>query len=348
MKKYILAINLLAFILMLSSCDDIVDADNNILKTKITYNTIKADQEYNVIMPLKVGNVWIYKTTIYTNGFIGTMTSYDTITVKEETIINGEKWFVVGITGKSATIPYYITNTDVGLYYKSSTNLNSSNLIAEYPLKHSSYYHGDQYYSAIYDDIHVAIDDSLDYWTNAEIVNNYPMVYGDYTAYKYNTWAKFRHTNTKLDTIAIEYYQPNIGIVHREEYEVNQDKSVYWTSISDLVYTNIEIGKPIKQSVFEINFGTLVLGESSIKTINSLLENEMDLNLIIASIEIDNDPSFSVINPPTMPFVVAPGEALGIKVKFIPTTTGIFQSDLQFFCTDYGLLTVKLFGRCDN
>ncbi|MEI6089770.1 MAG: hypothetical protein WCR42_04920 [bacterium] len=348
MKKYIFAINLLALIILISSCEDIVDADNSILKTKkIVYKTVKQDQEKDVIMPLKVDNLWVYRVTELTDEGAEDYIHYDTIIVKKEVTINGEKWFLVSNGFAEDPSPHYLTNTDVGLYFKDSDESNESHLLEAYPLNNSTYYNGNQAYSILYNDPTKYFIDTLDYWTDAEIINSYPMVYGDFKTYKYYIWAKFRKQNIKIDPDCIEYYVPNIGMVHREGYYYNANKEMKLQRISELVYTNLKIGKPVKQSVYEIDFGTLASGQTATKTINNLFENDSDQNWIIKLIEIDNDPSFTIVNPSTVPFTVAPGGSFRITVKFQPSAQGEYKSDLLFYIEDNTLFTVKLKGKCE-
>jgi hypothetical protein len=187
----------------------------------------------------------------------------------------------------------------------------------------------------------------LDYWTKAEMIDSYPMIYGNFKCYKYYYWAEFREQHLKIDPNSIEYFMPNIGLVQKESYVLNSSNETRLKSISYLVYTNLTIGKPLKQTVFEIDFGTIPLGNSDERKINSLFENDRETNLTIIQIEIDNNPCFTLVNPPDLPYTVAPGQSFGIDVKFTPTAVGTYESDLNFFCTNNELLTVKIKGKCE-
>lgn len=348
MKKYILAINLLALLILISSCQDIVDADNSILKTKkIVYKTVKQDQEKDVIMPLKVGNLWVYRVTDYNTDQTVSKIFYDSLLVQKDTIINGEKWFVVVNPSNKLTDPMYLTNTDKGLYFRRSEWGNESLLRAQYPLVNSTYYVGYQAFTHLFNDPDTHINDTMDCWANPSIITNYGTDYGTFNAYSYQTWWNLRKQKITFDPWFIENYIPNLGLVEVRNFENDLTNGTTLSRVAYLVYTNLKIGKTVKQSVFEIDFGTLDSGQTATKTINSLFENDSDQNWIIKLIEIDNDPSFTIVNPPVVPFTVAPGGTFRITVKFQPSAAGEFKSDLLFFIEDNTLFKVKLKGKCE-
>jgi hypothetical protein len=77
-------------------------------------NTTQSD----VLIPLKVGNIWIYQ-----GNFVDTLKSnlLDTIYVKQDTVINGEIWFYCYNVG----ILTLMTNRNDGVYFmRTDTNNN--------------------------------------------------------------------------------------------------------------------------------------------------------------------------------------------------------------------------------
>ena len=116
MKRTFLPMIIICFVIctMFNACKDVVDADENVQKTLLTYNKILDDQTHSVIMPLKTGNTWIYQVTRQAPLSI----YYDTIVVYEPVTINGEKWFKVKYPMISETEIIKMTNTDVGLWFK--------------------------------------------------------------------------------------------------------------------------------------------------------------------------------------------------------------------------------------
>ncbi|MEI6089772.1 MAG: hypothetical protein WCR42_04930 [bacterium] len=340
MKKYFLAINLLAFVILLSSCEDIVDADYKIKKTKISYHSVITNQENGVIMPLKVGNLWVYKITSYNQDGSLSGISYDSLLIKRDTIINNEKWFIIEEPQYKHNDLIYLTNTDIGLWYKSSEMINKSYLRAEYPIKNATYF-----IETVSDEIPELVNDSLDIWINTGIANNFSSSYGVFNCNKYTAWGHIRKADRDYNPWFVEYYSPNLGLLRTEQYKEDANKVLKLHKISELVYTNLKTDKLFKQSTFEIDFGILKEGESKVYLVNRILENDSQSNLIINSVDIIPDPCFSIVNSPGFPLVIVPNDAFGLILDFTPTFFGDFESEMQIY-TNQGTFTVKLTGRC--
>jgi len=134
-KKLILLIILSAFIF--NSCNDIVDSDKNIKKTKIQYKYLLNDQEKSVIMPLKVGNVWYYDVAEYNSNGDEIKTYKDSIYIYGTKMIGNEKWYVTRFPMISDE-EIYLANTDVGLYVRCDCE-DTSFLYAKYPKETEQY-----------------------------------------------------------------------------------------------------------------------------------------------------------------------------------------------------------------
>lgn len=100
------------------------------------------------ILPLSIGNTWIYHITELDFGTI-TKSLYDTVTISRDTFINGEKWFFY-----SGEI---VINRSDGLwgFYQISKDSITPVLVWEYPIKSGNVIHQP------YDSIIVAATDTV-------------------------------------------------------------------------------------------------------------------------------------------------------------------------------------------
>ncbi|MEI6089773.1 MAG: hypothetical protein WCR42_04935 [bacterium] len=253
MKKYIFGINLLAILLFISSCDDIVDADNNILKTKIEYQSVNQDQEKSVIMPLKVGNIWVYKVTELNDDGSTKSMWYDTTYVIKDTIINSEKWFLTADPNYSFnTEKVCLTNTDVGLYVNDMKCFCYS-LRAEYPAKHSSYLFSEEEDREVkvrsYSDDGKLIEEKTVNIRSSIVVDvakhlSYQSSYGIYDCYSYNLRFEAivdgQIAELSKPIVTNEYFVPDLGLIRKEYSAYNNEEIMKIFKISELIYTNVK------------------------------------------------------------------------------------------------------------
>lgn len=341
MKKYIFPINLLAILLLISSCEDIVDADYKIKKTKINYNTVIADQENDVIMPLKIGNVWVYRITDYDfDGNIDDI-SYDSILVKKDTIINGEKWYVLVQPMHGYSHSTYMTNTNTGLFFTRTDYEKESYIRAEYPVKHSTYYVANQPLNEIYGDPGTAYNDTIDVWTDVESLNNYSFNYGKFNCYKYSTWWEARKQNISYKPFEIEYYVPNLGIIKYEEYRHEDNNIMKISTTAELIFTNV--GNQTQLDFYSIIFGDLNVGDSKTVSNSEILKNKSNNNITIYSITITPNENFTCLNIPSLPAIVAPNETYNLDINFSSNLPGSWNSVMEIN-TNQGTISVYLSG----
>ena len=71
----------------------------------------KNEIDKSVILPLKIGNYWVYKVTNTIDGKVET----DTLKVARDTLIKGEKWFIVNHTSEHSFV-LILQNKSDGLH----------------------------------------------------------------------------------------------------------------------------------------------------------------------------------------------------------------------------------------
>lgn len=78
-----------AFIIIVQSCSDPLDVEDNVIKIPVINDTLNL----NGIKPLKTGNIWIYQIKTYdsTNSLTDSYVIIDS--VLKDTIIDNAKWF---------------------------------------------------------------------------------------------------------------------------------------------------------------------------------------------------------------------------------------------------------------
>jgi hypothetical protein len=250
MKKLFITFNLFVLILLISSCGDILNPVPDTHHTKIKYHIILKDQEHSVIMPLKIGNMWIYKVSgVSYDGktdFIG----YDTILVKRDTIIKGEKWFIAKDPSSNSE-NVVLTNTDVGLLCNPECDCGL--LRAEYPAEYTTYLYLQGYYPTlmrIFDNQGNLIDQKIvlllsHMWVDVETTNDYFIFDKSFDCYKYSMRAEY-DKDGKTQAIPeyepmIEYFVPDLGLVRKDYSRFgNSNKPIIYKRM-ELIYTNVQI-----------------------------------------------------------------------------------------------------------
>jgi hypothetical protein len=208
MKKLNLLIALLVISFILSSCGDITNSDPNINTKVIQYNKVLANQVQSVIMPLKVGNRWIYRKE---------NSKLDTTEVMSMLKINGEDWFNVKHIRMGNL---FLTNTDVGLWYRCECETQSY-LLAKYPINSNSFttgfYYGIQLIEDSLGNYHTIIDTL---YNEVKIENtvevNVPK--GKFTAILYKSNLKSINIVHYFTIDLYFYYVPDLGLIKLEEY----------------------------------------------------------------------------------------------------------------------------------
>ncbi len=232
MNKFLKSIALFVLLFAITACEDMINADTNIIREKVEYQSVKSDQTNNVILPLAIGNTWLYQVDEFDK--LGNITnSYiDSIVVYDEVLVNGERWFKMRFPMGGYGDTVLMTNTNLGLWYKCTNCDEKSALKAQYPVKDESFI-GTSYQGFIYktDSTNGLIPINVEVQHNVDISNNIPISYNDnnFSAIKYTLSLKIIHTEDvqifgKLD----ETFIPNIGLYYSKQY-YDQGPFAGWT-----------------------------------------------------------------------------------------------------------------------
>jgi hypothetical protein len=152
--------------------------------------------ESNQIVPLKIGNQWVYENVYYDTLGRQTREVIDTVTIAKDTTIAGEKWFrLVGSVGYS----FDVTNRTNGYSYYFSGAI----LQYKYPVALNERY---QTFVATPND--TMLVSSLNAATTTPA--------GTFTAYKYDRYVPGRATVRQTSWVT-----PNQGIIKEELYAPN-------------------------------------------------------------------------------------------------------------------------------
>jgi hypothetical protein len=170
-------------------------------------NSMVAPEDGNVLMPLKVGNMWIGVATSYEGS--SATTAIDTILIVEEKVIGGETWFVADNGSR------FINRAD-GLHIMEEEHAACENFTGRYPSRS-----GD---SVILFESLVLLPDS-DEPVNAITVNRVVTTdttittdAGTFSAYHYRSEVA-TPANARLITPESRFYKPNLGPVRIEHGE---------------------------------------------------------------------------------------------------------------------------------
>ena len=224
MKKYFIIPFIIFLLGLFSSCKDIINSDENINKYSIDYTYVLTDQTKSVIMPLHEGNTWIYQITEYDLNGIVTKQSLDTIFVSKEITLNNEIWFEVVDKMFNYTDSTVMVNTDLGLWYKCNPCDSMSYLEAQYPLKNSPYYAGENYFDFFYRDSTdslVFVSETINRMANFENVSKVNIPAGTFDCIKYTNWFESKILSKAYNPSYVRYYVPDLGMI-REEHYVNR------------------------------------------------------------------------------------------------------------------------------
>ncbi|MFH2054972.1 MAG: hypothetical protein ABIJ61_03350 [bacterium] len=167
------------------SCSNGTDSDNN-----------DDNGESKKIVPLAVGNFWVYSNTGF--DFVGAFEYTDTLQITGDTVVNGETWYKA--TYKSASDEgnnFLLTNRSDGLWQWQLYTGGSQELIAKFP-------------AILTDAWAVAAGGSKTIVNLDTLVQSGPGFFRC-IHYSYEYQAVASH----------EYYCPNVGLVYRSETEVD-------------------------------------------------------------------------------------------------------------------------------
>ncbi len=308
----------LLFLLLVStaaiiSCDDIIDSDDNINKTKIEYDYVVTNQENSVILPLRVGNRWLYNVTEYDwRGGIDTQ-YYASIVVEKDTIIHNERWFYVRGWCGGADISILLTNTNVGLWFKCEP-CGDSFLEAQYPKVRNPYFSG-EISSFVLTGEDSLLTDTVLRWARYEEVAQLEVPYGIYDCTKYTDRIEYKITEKRYDPYQSMYFVPDLGLIKYEKYSYGANPTI--EKVYELVSHNLDGEKPavFRQNVFEITLDSIEQRVPILFTFDDVLTNISQQNASILSITIgETNMNLNVIND-NFPIVIAPGASFTLVIE---------------------------------
>jgi hypothetical protein len=330
-------------ILLLVSCEDIVNSDKNIRITEIKYKSIKEDQENGVILPLKVGNKWHYDVTEFSVDAIKQAEYIDSIHVINETVISGERWFEVYFPVLSEG-NIYMTNTDVGLWVKCDDCENQSFLLAKYPD------HQDIFASGFTDIRNLPINDPNNYdeltdllISKKTITENLSVPKGDFDCIKYTS--RFESDEIAISQFPImeEYYSEDVGLI----------KAIHHQLLSDNICKVFELrDEPINDDncLEQINIpvGDIQNGLDHNESID--IENNTAIRLSVTDIQIEyiglqNIATLSEPFATSLPITIVRGEKATMDITLSPQQTGRFTIIIKVISTIGCLYEITLEGR---
>ena len=161
-------------------------------------------RDASVIMPLEIGDRWIFDVTDFDSTCSVLKRFVDTLVIVGDKVINGQRWYV---TNEGCIV----RNSPEGLWSALLVDGEISNLTlaAKYPGSTGErWYYG---YATI---------------VSADMVLKVP--YGEFHCYKYED------TMNLEDTPSVSYLAPGVGILRAEYYRVTSDGRSYMYEVAEL------------------------------------------------------------------------------------------------------------------
>ncbi|TAL68605.1 MAG: hypothetical protein EPN82_10020 [Bacteroidetes bacterium] len=232
--------------LIIISCNDTTNPNDNIIKTTGNYIKIKEDQSNDVLLPLKKGNFWVYKFVYDTTDINTIMYGYDTLTVTGDTLFSGENFFILSnancVSPVCMDYKIFLTNTNNGVWFHDLFTYNLNYLEVKYPANNNEIY-----YSEAYKWLFHSHDTSYNYLKAERQLkietNQYLTVEaGNFNCYKFiESYNNFKLYDLGNDTLtyyqSIYYYALNVGKVKEEIYHITYFKGRETKKEKLLTYT---------------------------------------------------------------------------------------------------------------
>ena len=165
-------------------------------------STKKTSAPAKEIWPLKTGNVWIYKTTMFDEKGKLSLERYDTLTVLNDLLVGSELFYkvqTVESTDKNTYVEFMI-NRDDG-FYSHGENKDKA--------RYTSYF---KYPCSVGDTMKIAKDNMLLDSNNAKVNTSA----GSFTCYKYVI--EYKTTQGKN----VFYFSPGQGMINYESFKKNK------------------------------------------------------------------------------------------------------------------------------
>ena len=164
-------------------------------------NSTNPPDNSNGIIPLKIGNYWINKTTEHDSSGVIKATSYDTSRIISSINLSGRLYY-------STETHLFVFNSSDGFCLKDTSDLSIQFLIYKYPGNV-----GDKFLQFLMTDT-----------TTIESINfEYTIPVGKFTCYVYNT-----------GNYQYEYLSPSVGVVAKLEYDTTKYGYKFLSSKTEL------------------------------------------------------------------------------------------------------------------
>ncbi len=348
MKK---SINLLAFLalFLVVSCGDIVDSDENIKKTAVTYAKVLENQETGVILPLKVGNKWLYTVDEINENDVVFRKRADSIVVIRELDLDDGIWFEVYFPLISKKENVLMTNTEKGLWVRCEECDDKSFLWAEYPYQNKLFYVMEKLFV-----ISDANGDTIgkDYGSIGKTVQSASVKLSngqEYETIKYDVFGINKEKMTTELHLGDEHYVPDLGLVSAlikpysnmigEHYELIEFAHVEVEDNSCIFDDYINLGRVPIDSLVTIK-----------KEIINTTNNSFKLKgiAIIPATEIISFGQFSPSMHQWLDASLQPGQTQSIEIKVTPDKLGDFSTSVMIIYSDLNkcFYNILIEGTC--
>ncbi|OGU18154.1 MAG: hypothetical protein A2475_08805 [Ignavibacteria bacterium RIFOXYC2_FULL_35_21] len=224
--KYLILFLLFIFII---ACDDTTNPEDNIIKSTGSYTKIKENQTEDVLLPLKLGNYWVYMFKYDTTDEHTRMGGYDTLTVDGDTLFSGEKFFILSRTYINFYVYFsfrvFVSNTDIGVWLHDQFSANTNYLVVKYPAINNEIYYSDVkiwlYHAPDTSYNNLKAERQLKVETNQNVVVDA----GTFNCYKFTeSYKNFKLYDLSNDTVQfyqfVYYYALNVGKIKEEIYHI--------------------------------------------------------------------------------------------------------------------------------
>ncbi len=98
----------------------------------------------------------------------------------------------------------------------------------------------------------------------------------------------------------------------------------------------------------DVRFGRVKPGVKVDSTVENIIRNIGTTPLVITSLSVTPD-EFAILNPPSLPITIAPGESLALRIRFVPAEIGLREGTLRVVSdAEPTPLDIRLNGTGDN
>jgi hypothetical protein len=336
---------LLAFLTLLFvvSCGDIVDSDENIKKTAVTYAKVLENQETGVILPLKVGNKWLYTVDEINENDLVFRKRADSIVVISEMTLDDGIWFEVYFPLISKKENVLMTNTEKGLWVRCEQCEDTSFLWAEYPYHNEFLYTGEKHY-VLKDAGGNAIDEN--YITIGKTSQSAKITLSsgkEFETIKYEVFSINR--NSAEHYLGDEYFVRDFGLVKA------YNKPIFDMTGEIYEFSSNPVDEPPADTndcryYGSKNAGYIVTGDSKTLTVTITNMQNIPVNIVSMQILFDNpEDIIEIVSNNTLPLTLDPNSSIDISVKISPITKGMFRGFLVVRSDEGCWSNIQIYGE---